>query len=216
MKILGHVLLGVSLILLAAGGAQCELDISWSDATGAHTVHLANTVANPDYKPPSDPQFSPLEEEYIWSAVLDVSMSTFPIQFNVTGNWVGDWGEIWDQFRADAHITNLTPYTWSDFHVDIVGGDGEIYKKTGFPSGWGLVQEPFNTTFIASAPAYYKLPGQVLDEGLVYWSNVDWDTGDGTLTFSKRPSYVPEVGGLAVLLSGGTGLFGYWVRKRRG
>ncbi len=215
MKKTGRLLLAAALLVFAASAAWGAVSISWVDALGLNTQYLVN-VPNPAYNP-SDPLNS--EAEYIWIGVINVAMSLSPnpIQFNVSGTFIGELGLLWDQVRIEQHVTNLTPYPWSEFYIDIVNEDGEIYTKAMLEQNWSFSNTLQQVRFYADAPQYYIQPGQVFDDTMVYYAMIsNPQTGEGSLTFTKRPTMIiPEAGGLAVLLTGGAGLASHLLRKRR-
>lgn len=214
MKKMGRVVvIAAALVMLSASWAWSAVTISWVDALGSHTQSLQN-VANPQYDP-SDPLI--LEEPYVWFAALDIQMDQAPIQFNVSGNFIGEWGELWAQVRIEQHVTNLTPYTWDKFFISIVDEDGEVYTKAMLEQNWNFVSDLFYVEFTSSGVEYNIEPGDVFDDTMHFWAMVPNPLiGDGTLTFTKQPGYViPEVGGLAVLLTGGAGVLSHIIRKRR-
>lgn len=213
MKNLGRVVLAAALLVLSASVAWSAVTISWVDALGSHTQNLQN-VANPQYDP-SNPMT--LEDPYVWFGALNIEMSQAPIQFNVTGNFIGEWGELWAQVRIEQHVKNLTPYPWDKFWIEIVEEDGEVYTKAMLEQNWSLTTNLLYAEFTSDGAQYDIQPGEVFDDTMHFWAMVPNPmTGDGTLTFTKRPGYViPEVGSLAVLLTGSAGLFAQIIRKRR-
>lgn len=210
MERMGRLLLAAALMTLVASGAWSAVTISWTDALGPHTQNLAN-VDNPMAAP--DPLN--LEDPYVWYGVCNIAMSQAPIQFTVTGNFVGELGEIWPQVRIAQHVTNLTGKPWSEFYINIANEDGEVYTKALIEQNWSFSNDLLWAKFTADAPAYYLQPNDVFDDTMHFYAMVDPGTGDGTLTFTKHPTMVPEVGGLAILLSGGLGLLPRVIRKRR-
>lgn len=212
MKNLGRLLIAAALVMLAASGAWTAVTISWTDALGTHNQSLQN-IDNPMYVP-SDPLN--IEDPYVWFGVCNVAMSQPPIQFNVTGNFIGEWGELWSQVRIEEHVSNLTQQPWDEFVIDIVNEDGEVYTKAMIEQGWNFSNDLLWAKFTAGGSQYYIQPNGVFDDTLHFYAMIpDPGAGDGTLTFTKTPSLVPEAGGIAVLLSGGLGLFSHLIRKRR-
>lgn len=215
MKQTGRFILVAALLLFAASAAWSAVTISWVDALGPHSQSLSN-VPNPAYNP-SDPLNA--EAEYIWFGVVNVAMSLNPnpIQFNVSGTFIGELGMLWDQVRIEQHVANQTPYPWSEFYIDIVNGDGEIYTKAMLEQYWSFSNTLQQVRFHADAPQYYIQPGQIFDDTMVYYAMIsNPQTGAGSLTFAKRPTMIiPEVGGIAILLTGGAGFASHLLRKRR-
>lgn len=215
MKKKGRFILATVLFLLAASAGWSAVTISWVDAMGPHSQSLAN-VPNPAYDP-SDPLNA--EAEYIWFGVVNVAMSANPnpIQFNVAGTFIGELGLLWDQVRIEQHVNNLTAYPWSEFYIDIVNGDGEIYTKAMLEQNWSFSNTLEQVRFYADGPQYYIQPGQIFDDTMVYYAMIsNPQTGAGSLTFAKRPTVIiPEAGGIAILLTGGAGLASHLLRKRR-
>jgi len=183
-------MIAAALLMLSASWAWSAVTISWTDATGPQSVALTN-ITNPNWAHDLDNQ----EQQYCWSGAIDVAMATFPIQFNVTGNFIGANGQLWNQVRMQLNVTNqipAAPQNWDKFYIEIVGSDGKIYNPFLLHANWNWVNATSAAgEFASSASAYNILPTQVLSAGVKFWANVDPGTGNGVLTFTGRPNCVP-------------------------
>jgi len=206
-------LLVVALGLLLQAGAWSAVSVSWVDGGQSTTTTVPLTlITNPDWHS-EDPLSQ--EPQFCWRGVLNINMVGFsPMTFVGTGNFVGNLGLTYP-VRLEQKVRNNTNEPWTDFHLDLTGG--VLQKISGIPEGWSVDLwdsgcDLFWDEFTPGCPLINI--GTDLED-VVYINATTDSAGNGTFNLDKYPTYVPEAGTLAVLLSGGMGLLTYRIRRRK-
>jgi len=173
-------------------------------------------MTNPEWGP-VDPDSQ--EPQFVWKGVLNINMVSFSaMTFTCTGNFLGDLGLAWP-VRLEQNVTNNTDKPWTDFHLALGPTGNRFYKASAWPANWNPYKANYTCDF-----SIVDLDGNVTGEPIlrhevfvdaVYIKAKTDVNGNGTFTLTKNPTYVPEAGTAAVLLSGGLGVLSYRIRRRK-
>ena len=200
MKRLAHSLM---VIVLLAAAVQVSANmvgprVSWTDAGGAKVEYLQMiSIAE------GDPLYAGFE--YAWFGTLNVEMDTAPIDFVCTGDYTGEFNEVWYQVILYQDVTNLTNCSWSEFNLDL---DGAYFGGVdGAVNNWGLTLTDYNILYYAD-PDPFVNPGEVFRDGITVF-DLDQFPADPTADFviTKYPTCIPEPGTCVVLMGGLDKLF---------
>ena len=207
MKRLAHSLILASVLaVVLQGTALAGVQISWSDAGGAKSVPL-------DLVPIAvgDPLYAGFD--FAWFGILDVEMDSAPIDFTASGDYIGDFDEIWYQVILYQNVTNLTECSWSEFNLDL---DGAYFGPVdGAVNNWSVVQTDFKVHYYAD-PGPLVDPGEVFRDGITIFDPDNWMDPDPDADFvlTKYPECVPEPGSMAALFGGLVGLAAFVKRRK--
>lgn len=206
MKRLARSLIVASVLaVVLQGTALAGVQISWTDAGGGKLVPLQLVPIAV-----GDPLYAGFD--FAWFGTLDVELDSGPIDFTASGDYTGEFDEIWYQVILYQNVTNLTECSWSEFNLDL---DGAYFGQVdGAVNNWSVVQTDFNVFYYAD-PGPFVDPGEVFHDGITIFDIDNW-TPDPVADFviSKNPTCIPEPGSMAALLGGMVGLIPFIKRRR--